>query len=952
MTANLFSGKTLTIIAIFILTISAASISAQDTQAAKEVTGKEQKIRIGVLYINTPSGNKHWEGIKEAFENKAFKEITKYLELLPDHYPDGTDGFETLQKFILGEAGKERVDIVLGPTESDIFVRGVSKEKDFVGSKVPVISGLVTAKVGNRSGGWFFRTNVDVTRRVHTIYDFLNKHWISTSAVIYSDTEFGRRAKRAFYEELKMDNKEDSCMELLYDNPPDSRKQLHAIFKDRPEAVGVFGEREDLEQIYNQYKRMNGSWKPYNPYFFTILDVRTLKNRLDDIYFVSLTGEEIETEVKALGYDLGVLVIQVLDAMNRDGQLFKRKFDGEKREEFRRQLATSMRNTSLLPGTKTGMVLNNFENTTLPSVYHLKNGEAKRVPIPEYIGLLDKFFKRLKLIFAVYGSWMMWLVLGVVLLLTVSVSRMEVKRLFPQKHISIYRRPVFYFYTLGHIITVMIIFVFLAETGSIKYDNIYMVIIISMTPTAFLHTTFFETRQGRAIGLENIYKNLMTMIEENIMQGKYKSLEAITNVIAYYSPLQTMRRALLNFYKNHPSQVQRAKLIQKMEEDIDKEPEHFEKRRVAAKLLMRWFDLDQLKAEGLLPQEYDYKNPLDPRLIIRRVARYCSGFPEKIEKIDQLLKDELKALKKRSETMHKEFNDSIDAEKNLIIAKEGELNVKIRKLFVLRSFDIEWLIAEELFVKEILLQMSEDIESRSRTRGFWSQLYENLKKFIRKLFGMVVDKDEAVREYYKSLEFSDALANVIAYNNSLDSIRKALEQVYKNYPSKEQQKVLIRKMEDDLKQEPAYLSKRRIGARLLIRQYDMDQLKAEGFVPLGWDYETYGDPRIVIRKAARYCVEHPEKGAVIDQRLKEELKELEGRNPERFKEVEDFMKRELSEVIAREGILIVNLRNLFVLIGFDTKRLIEEGLFTRELLSEIQTPVETENELEKKGRFW
>lgn len=687
-----------TLVLFFCLLVPGAEmILSQDTPAVNN-----HKIRIAVLCINTTTGKNHWSGIDEAFKASPF---SKNIDHRPYYYSKSIDGFEQLKRII----DKLEADIILGPTESDIYVRAVDIEEELSKKKIPVISGLVTAKVGNRSDGWFFRTNVDVNRRVQVVFDFLNKYWIGKVAVIYADTEFGRRAERAFKGELKILGEEERYLSLLYDAPPNPRKQLASIFKKRPEAVGLFCEREDIEIIYEQFKTMNSSITPYNPIFFSILDIRRLADKVDDFYFVSLAGEDKkrpenttpkDVEVKALGFDLALLVLKVLDDMNHKYDVFHQPFDEEKRDEFRKQLVIHMMDNRHLSGSKTGMMFNDLENVTKPGIFHLEEGIAKSKPIPEYVGLLQKIWYRIKLIFSVYGVLVIAFIIFAILVIALSISRMEIKRVFPNKHIKIFKTKALYLYIITHVFVVMLLYVFLCESGRIRYDDLLMAVIISLTPTALMKTTFFETKYGRTLGLEEIYKGWMEGIEVKIMEERYDRLQALINVIAYRNSLDSIRNSLRQVFRQHPSPAQRAKLIQKMEEEIEREPEYLNKRRVGARFLIRRFNRPQLKAEGFVPHDWDYDKSHDPKIIVRIVSRYCSKHPEKIEKIEAILDKELEELKIRNPDRHVEMVDFMAKEKKETVAVEGILNVIVRNLFVLKGFDTEWLIKEGFLPQE------------------------------------------------------------------------------------------------------------------------------------------------------------------------------------------------------------------------------------------------------------
>jgi hypothetical protein len=113
------------------------------------------------------------------------------------------------------------------------------------------------------------------------------------------------------------------------------------------------------------------------------------------------------------------------------------------------------------------------------------------------------------------------------------------------------------------------------------------------------------------------------------------------------------------------------------------------------------------------------------------------------------------------------------------------------------------------------------------------------------------------------------------------------------------------------------MNRRRAAARLIMRQFDREQLKAEGFVPSYWDYENSEDPVILIRRAAKKCAEDDEKRTAVLSLLEEEKAKLKSRNKERYDEIMDVHEKELSLTMSKEGELLVKLRLLMVLRGFN-----------------------------------
>lgn len=288
-------------------------------------------------------------------------------------------------------------------------------------------------------------------------------------------------------------------------------------------------------------------------------------------------------------------------------------------------------------------------------------------------------------------SYKLILNLLLMLILIVSVSTIEIRRSFPKKHVKIYLTPVYYYFLFSQLFLVFFLYIYLAETGRINYSDTLMVIIITVTPSAFFKTTLFETRSGQSFGLENVYKRVMSSIDGMIMKSRYKKLVGLENVIAYSNSEDSMRSALLRIYRNNPSKIQSAKLIQKMEEDLMGEKDYMNRRRAAASLIMRQFNREQLKAEGFVPNYWVYENSEDPAILIRQAAKHCAKTKNGQKRVLKILDEELKSLKERNKESYEEIMAVHQKELSITMSKEGELLVKIRLLMVLRGFNIDWL---------------------------------------------------------------------------------------------------------------------------------------------------------------------------------------------------------------------------------------------------------------------
>ena len=179
-------------------------------------------VRIGALYMKIDAPMRLLEGVQEALKDNKLENVV----LVDLGYTEIGDGLSKLRNAVENET----VDIIIGPTESDIFVRALDEREKIEQNKIPLISPLITADVDVQESEWFFRTNVGVNRRAQVMYDCLRKYWIRSMAVLHANTEFGRRAEAAFKAEFlnEFDNT-DQYLSESYDPPPDIRDEYMAI---------------------------------------------------------------------------------------------------------------------------------------------------------------------------------------------------------------------------------------------------------------------------------------------------------------------------------------------------------------------------------------------------------------------------------------------------------------------------------------------------------------------------------------------------------------------------------------------------------------------------------------------------------------------------------------------------------------------------------------------------
>jgi len=660
----------------------------------KALPQNSQSVRVAIVYNDSETGKRYRDGILNVLTESVTEK--RNIEILDVPYIKPSHGEDTIKKLIRNNL----VDVILGPTESDVYTK-VYNTDGIADNKISVISGLATTDVGNSTRGYFFRLNLEATERVFEVWSYLNRFLISKIAVIYENTEFGRTAETTFRELLKDSDLIQNYTSVSYISPQSPMTEIQKLIKERPEVIGLFCEREDVSRIYEHIQKLNNSGVPYHPYFFTIIDVTSVGEGLKNIYFPSLTNytdtvlqSNVRDEVYLLGQVSANLLLNALPKYNAGRSL--RSLPG--RVEFRNQVVRTLRGES-----KSGINMKflKMKNLGPAYLYKLNDDRIYHIDSDDEINWLTMVRSKAKLIYSVH-NYKMILNLLLMLIITFSVSSIEIRRSFPKKHVKFYLTKVFYSFYFVHLTLVLFLYIFLAHTGRINYSDTIMVIIISITPSAFLKTTFFETKSGQSIGLENMYKRILANIDKQIMNSRYKKLVGLENVIAYSNSEDTMRNALLRLYRNNPSKAQAAKLIQKMEEEITAEKDYMNRKRIAARLIMRQFNRDELKAEGFVPQNWDYEAGIDPVILIRQASKYCAEDFDRTAKVQELLKDELDQLEKRNPERFAEVDSFHKKELSIVMSNEGELLAKLRLLMVLRGFNVDWLLDKGIITKRLL----------------------------------------------------------------------------------------------------------------------------------------------------------------------------------------------------------------------------------------------------------
>lgn len=127
-------------------------------------------------------------------------------------------------------------------------------------------------------------------------------------AVLYANTELGRRAKNAF-RAAPSPGRRDNYLPLVYPLPAsDARNPLRQVLDKRP---------EDIAQVFAGLHRVNAASTPYEPIMFAAIDSHFASPEVDDLCLVSVTpannpvgeGGPQHVDITSLAYDTTRLVL-------------------------------------------------------------------------------------------------------------------------------------------------------------------------------------------------------------------------------------------------------------------------------------------------------------------------------------------------------------------------------------------------------------------------------------------------------------------------------------------------------------------------------------------------------------------------------------------------------------------------------------------------------------------
>jgi ABC-type branched-subunit amino acid transport system substrate-binding protein len=788
---------------IILILLLSGSLSAQSSESK----GKTYTFKLGILYINSPTGERFRDGIKEAIKKYSSVNIFERYDF---PYDNETEGLKTLVSLMEEKDMEKKVDIILGPTDSGVFVRALEQRKKLERARIPVISSQVAAKIPHRKGSWFFRTNINVERRAQVIYDFLNKYWVRSIAVLYEDDEFGRRAEEAFHNELRGQQKEH-YLPLSYNSTDKARNQIRQILSQRPEAVGIFGDRNDFARLYSLLKNLNVGSSRYRPITFSIIDTRVVRNILQDddvVYFVSVTDvTKINDfdDVKALACDTTNLVLGELDDLaksetfNYDDtswrERFRNHFEAILNGNIGLKKSDSKNQSKISSPFITSLSFENYENAARPRVFKLSEKEIKSFKLEYTISLFGKIWHKLSLIQDRFGFWPIFNIF-LIIMIVLFMSIKDIKRWYTGKLTPLFKSLHFLLLLFINSAIALAAYFYLGETGSIRYDSVLTALILALAPSAILRVTLFETSTGKAIGLANYYDSFLRWVHEKLTIKNFLKNQAYINVIAYHNSVYGMKCLLKEIYQNAPGKEQQIRMLANMEEILKEAESWLDRRKALARLLLQKLGWRELADRNFVPQKFknrkpDSREPLetedDPENIVIKTARFCAHDRKKRKLIKKEINDELGQIRKQSPERENELRTDHEKDISAMKTQTAIMRKRITFLSLLRGYDPD-------FLEDLCLS-------------------EEAKEILNKAVKYCANKQEKMK-----------VVNKIIVELLLEKMDK------KKKKKKNESEKIKKKYEEDMKNDKASF-KKKFRVIFELRGCDANYLKANGLLP-------------------------------------------------------------------------------------------------------------------------
>ncbi len=336
-----------------------------------------------------------------------------------------------------------------------------------------------------------------------------------------------------------------------------------------------------------------------------------------------------------------------------------------------------------------------------PGVFRLSKEGISLFKPGEPIGIFSKLWHKMVLTYRIFGFSVFFNILFIIIV-GLFLSIMDIRRWHKGKFFYFIKNIYFLLIFITNIAISLVLYIYLAERGTIRYDSFPAAFILTLVLAAVLRANFFHTSRGNPIGLAKYYDCFVLWVYDKLF-NQYLSRQQYINPIVYYNSVDRMKDLLEDTYKDIPGREKRIRMRARLEDILSNCITLFAARKALARLLLQNPGLEGLNDLNLnhIPKEYG-PPPRDPEEIVNKAVNCCGQNKDKEKLIDEKLKEKLAELKSSKPEKHDESYLIINDLKRMQESADS-IKDKITLLFLIRGDD---------FLKDIFKKKDLDLEGR------------------------------------------------------------------------------------------------------------------------------------------------------------------------------------------------------------------------------------------------
>ena len=679
-------------------------------------------VRIGVLYRQETNKKEceSYEGCELWRVVSNYKPQNVSVCLVEYPYPTEPIGFKLLADI----RDNNRVDLVLGPTDTGVYMDALQDAKSFANKRLLVVSPIVTASNQENPPGWIFKTNLNIGARAEAIMDLLRQLNIDSIGIVYEDSAFGRNAEQAVRQAAKGIKEFRS---VRYKEHHDLSTAVASMMQDRPAVIGILSSRKDFGTIVETINDKNHRINPYCPHLFSLIDIRhsngtnvhptcsvivpylnhnlNLKLILNNaVSFVSV-GTEKKNEVTQLSEKTLAGILSIIGEIGKPPEPLK------KRDKWAEKLRAGV--MGALRGSMLG--INDIGvNVKRPPIFQQQIDKGEIIDVREKIQSFS-FFRRILLtpetLYRRFG-YMPFLNILTVIILVIVLNRQDLRKWNDERELGFQTRYEMAKIVSFNIIIALIIYFFMLTTGLIEWESLSAAILVGFGYPALLKSTLMQTTLGESVGLADLYDKILRQLNDNIMEAKYRSQKSTIDHIAMTNLPSRMYETLEEIYGN-ASPTRKRELIQRLDDELDTADGSIGRRIVLARRIQRRHTKSEL-VERMFLTDLDKAELVGPDEILQAGLDFCNRNNITLDILESKFKQQLESLRQRhpqrAEDDEKEVQKWIDRAQT----DRGDMRGYLRWLFMQENFNIKRLVKLKYLPNEANIWNKEEWRNYSK----------------------------------------------------------------------------------------------------------------------------------------------------------------------------------------------------------------------------------------------